>query len=112
MTESQAIAAMGALAEPTRLRILRHLVAKGAEGASAGAIGKAVAASSSRLSFHLAALSAAGLLDATRVSRSIIYRVDLAAMGALIAYLMEDCCAQHPDVMSCCAPSRAHDGQN
>lgn len=102
MKEEQVIEALGALAQETRLRIVRHLVRCGDEGASAGDIGSAVAASPSRLSFHLAGLTDAGILTGTKVSRSMIYRVDFAAMGALLGYLVEDCCAGDPRVRACC----------
>jgi len=82
MDESQVITALSALSQETRLRILRFLVGKGEAGASAGDVGKAVKASSSRASFHLASLSGAGLIKATRKSRSIIYTVDFATVGA------------------------------
>ena len=109
MLEGQAISALGALAQETRLRIVRHLVRRGAEGAAAGEIGEALGAASSRLSFHLSALEKAGLVSSERVSRRIIYRADFARLGGLIAYLMEDCCGGHPAVLGCCgvaAPDR------
>jgi len=84
------------------LRILRFLVGKGDAGASAGDVGRFVNASSSRASFHLASLSGAGLITATRKSRSIIYRVDFAAVGSLMGYLVKDCCQSHAAVTSCC----------
>ena len=103
MNESQALAAFSALTDPTRLAILRHLVTKGAEGASAGEIGAAVTASPSRAAFHLSTLKQAGLLTSEKVSRNVIYRVNFARMGALVAYLVEDCCAGDARVKSCCA---------
>ena len=102
MNESQVIKALAALSQETRLRILRYLVTKGATGASAGEIGQAVDASSSRSSFHLSALSRAGLITSTRKSRNIIYRVDFGAVGAMIGYLVKDCCKSHADVIACC----------
>ena len=102
MDESQVIEALGALAHEARLRILRYLVTCGPEGAAAGAIGAAVEASSSRASFHLAVLSKARLITSTRVSRSIIYRVEFAAMGSLMSYLVNDCCQGHKSVRACC----------
>lgn len=100
MNEAEMIEAMGALAQETRLRILRYLVTKGTLGASAGEIGEAVEASSSRASFHLSTLAKAGLIVSTRKSRSIIYRVNFQAMSGMIQYLIHDCCGGHQDV--CC----------
>ncbi|MEM8789716.1 MAG: metalloregulator ArsR/SmtB family transcription factor [Pseudomonadota bacterium] len=105
MDESQAIAAFAALAEPTRLRILRFLVIEGPAGASAGEIGAAVGAASSRASFHLSALSGAGLIVAMRQSRRMVYRVEFDAVGKLVAYLVEDCCRGDARLRACCGGS-------
>lgn len=102
MKEEQVIGALGALAQDTRLRILRYLVRMGAKGAAAGDIAKAVEGSPSRISFHLSTMTDAGLLSATRVSRSIIYTVDFDAMGQLMGYLVADCCMNDPRVRRCC----------
>lgn len=102
MDQSQAISAFAALTDPTRLAILRLLVRKGAEGATAGEIGAAVDAKPSRATFHLSTLKQAGLLRSEKVSRNVIYRVDFARIGALVAYLVEDCCAGDARVKSCC----------
>ena len=104
MEESQAIEAFSALSEATRLKMLRYLVQQGPTGAPAGQISESVGASSSRASFHLAALTRAGLLTSTKQSRQVIYRANFAGLGALLVYLMEDCCGGHPDVMACCGP--------
>ena len=104
MEESQVLSVLAALAQETRLRILRELVKAGDAGLAAGHIGAALGASSSRLSFHLAALERAGVIRSERVSRQIIYRVDFSAMGALLKYLLKDCCGNHPAVAACCAP--------
>ena len=102
MNEGQVIKALAALSQETRLRILRYLVTKGATGASAGEVGHVVDASSSRSSFHLSALSRAGLITSTRKSRKIIYRVDFGEVGAMIGYLVKDCCKSHTEVIACC----------
>jgi len=107
MDESQALRAFSALSDPTRLKILRFLVVKGGDGASAGDIGAVVGASSSRASFHLSALSLAGLITPERQSRSIIYRVDFATMGGLANYLIQDCCAGNSPVAACCLPANS-----
>ena len=107
MNESQALDALSALSEATRLKMLRYLVTRGPDGAPAGDIGAAVGSSSSRSSFHLSALARAGLLVAERQSRHVIYRVDFQAVGGLIAYLIQDCCGAHPDVVGCCAPGNS-----
>lgn len=102
MKEEHVITALGALAQETRLRILRFLVVAGPSGATAGDVGAHVGASPSRASFHLSALSDAGLITATRASRHVIYYVDFDAMGRLIGYLVRDCCKDDPRVKRCC----------
>jgi DNA-binding transcriptional ArsR family regulator len=105
MKESQAIDALSALAPEIRHKIVRHLITCGGEGASAGAIGLAVDAAPSKVSFHIATLERAGLATAEKVSRQIIYRIDFRNMGALLAYLMTDCCAGDTQILSCCSPA-------
>ena len=102
MNGSQAVEALSALSQETRLRILRFLVTKGEAGASAGEISEEVGAISSRTSFHLSALAQAGLITRTRVSRNIVYRVDFNAVGGLVGYLVQDCCGGNEAVLKCC----------
>jgi ArsR family transcriptional regulator, arsenate/arsenite/antimonite-responsive transcriptional repressor len=102
MKEKQALDMLGALSQETRLRAVRYLVQCGAEGASAGEVGKQVDAISSRASFHLSALEHAGVISSERQSRRIIYRANLERLGELISFLLNDCCANHPDILACC----------
>lgn len=102
MNESQAIDALSALSQATRMRMLRFLVKAGPDGAAAGEVGHAVGASSSRASFHLSALTQAGLLRTHRQSRKIIYAVDFDRLGALMGYLLHECCGGNATVLACC----------
>lgn len=104
MTGDDATLAFGALADRTRLAMIRVLVAAGHAGVSAGEVARAVGASASRASFHLAALERAGLIGAERVSRHVVYRADMTRLGALAGFLVNDCCAGDPRVRTCCAP--------
>ena len=61
-----------------------------------------VGATSSRMSFHLSALENAGLISSTRQSRHIIYVANFENLGGLVSFLLEDCCANHPEVRQCC----------
>ncbi|MWB78533.1 metalloregulator ArsR/SmtB family transcription factor [Pseudooceanicola sp. 216_PA32_1] len=103
MDRSPALAALSALAHETRLDIVRLLVRRGRRGAPAGEIARMVSVSASRLSFHLRLLEQAGLVTATREGRQVIYAFDRARMGALIGYLLSDCCADDPEVRACCS---------
>jgi len=115
MQEKQAVDIFAALAQETRLRIVRLLVVAGPKGMAAGAIGEAMdGASSSRMSFHLGHLEQAGLVESRRDGRSIIYSAAYPALSSLIDFLMRDCCQGHPDVCnaavaaaaSCCRPTK------
>lgn len=90
------IRALGALAQDHRLAAFRLLVQAGADGLAAGAIAEQLGVPASSMSFHLAQLGHAGLVTQRRESRSIIYAADYAAMGALMSYLTENCCAGVP----------------
>lgn len=87
------VEALGALAQEHRLALFRLLVQAGNKGLPAGAIAEKLGIPNSSLSFHLAHLTRAGLIQQRRQGRSIIYRADYAAMNALMAYLTENCCA-------------------
>lgn len=100
MKEYDVIAALAALAQETRLRLFRLLVAVGPEGLRAGRIAEELGATESTLSFHLAHLRQAGLIRRRRDGRSLIYTVDFATMTAVIAFLTENCCGGRPEL--CC----------
>src|ERR1700726_1165230 len=89
MKKSTAAAALGALAQETRLDIFRLLVQKGPEGMPAGEIGERLKQPSPTLSFHLNQLRYAGLITSRRESRSIIYRANFNTMKGLRSYLTE-----------------------
>jgi ArsR family transcriptional regulator, arsenate/arsenite/antimonite-responsive transcriptional repressor len=91
-TSSAAVEALGALAQEHRLALFRLLVQAGEDGMPAGAIAEALGVPNSSLSFHLAHLTRAGLIQQRRQGRSLIYTADYAAMNALVGYLMENCC--------------------
>jgi DNA-binding transcriptional ArsR family regulator len=107
MKSKDALAALGALSQETRLAVFRRLVTAGPDGAPAGAIAKALKVTAPTLSFHLKQLEHAGLIRQRRESRSIIYAANYECMRALLAYLMEDCCGGRPEIcnidIACCA---------
>lgn len=93
MRSAAAVDALGALAQEHRLALFRLLVQAGEKGMPAGAIADALGVPNSSLSFHLAQLRNSGLILQERQHRSLIYRANYPAMNALVAYLMENCCA-------------------
>jgi DNA-binding transcriptional ArsR family regulator len=107
MDVREAVTALAALAQETRLSIFRLLVEAGPEGVAAGQIGEALEVAPATLSFHLKELERAGLVTQRRESRNIIYAANYAAMRALLSYLMEDCCGGRPEIcdidITCCA---------
>ena len=105
MERSKVLSALSALAHESRLDLVRLLVPKGDEGLPAGEIARALGLAASRLSVHLAALEQAGLIRSRRVSRNVIYSVELAGIGGAISYLLADCCMDHPEVLACCGGS-------
>ncbi len=96
MKLSEAIGALGALAQETRLMAFRLLVRAGPAGIPAGEIARELDIPAATMSFHLAHLARAGLISPTRDGRSIIYAADFTGMRGLIDYLSEDCCAGWP----------------
>jgi len=93
MKAASAIQALSALAQEHRLALFRLLVQAGDKGLAAGVIADALGVPNSSLSFHLTQLREAGLILQERQHRSLIYRANYPAMNALVAYLMENCCA-------------------
>ena len=92
MDESHAIATLGALAQPARLRIFRALVGAGPVGLRPGDLSARLDVPASTLSFHLKELAQAGLATQERDGRHLIYRPALARMNALLGYLTDHCC--------------------
>ncbi len=107
MEKSNAIAALAALAQDSRLDIFRLLVQVGGEGMAAGQIGGRLGLPSATLSFHLSQLKQAGLVTFRREGRSLIYATEYATMNDLLSYLTENCCRGAPDAcgVSFCDPS-------
>ena len=91
-----AIAALSALAQPSRLSAFRLLVRAGADGLPAGAIARELGVPHNTLSTHLGVLTRGALVRAERQGRRIVYRADFDGARALLAYLMEDCCMAAP----------------
>lgn len=101
MKSPAAVEALGALANEHRLAIYRLLVQAGPEGRPAGAIAERLDMPASSLSFHLAHLTRAGLIEQRRESRSLIYSADFAVMNGLVGFLTDNCCGGK----SSCAPA-------
>jgi DNA-binding transcriptional ArsR family regulator len=110
METKEAIHALAALAQQTRLAIFRLLVQAGPTGMSVGEIAADVQSSGATLSFHLKEMTYAGLIESRQDGRYIFYSAHYRRMNELLAFLTENCCAG--DAVSCapvclteCAPT-------
>lgn len=92
MKTEDAVRALAALAQETRLAIYRALVQAGPEGLPAGRIAELVSTPASTLSFHLKELAAASLIRARQDGRFVIYSAQYDAMNGLVGFLTEKCC--------------------
>lgn len=101
MDNLEAIAALAALAQTTRLDTFRLLVAREPDGVPAGELARLMAVPQNTMSAHLSILARAGLVSSERQSRSIIYRANLARLHELTLFLLKDCCGGRLEV---CAP--------
>jgi len=101
MDRMQALDALSALSQGSRLDLFRLLVATGHGGMCVGDITRAMAARQNTVSTNLAILTRAGLARSEREGRSIRYFADLDGMRALLSFLMQDCCGGRPEA---CAP--------
>ena len=81
-----------ALAHGGRLAIVRAVVQGPVEGTPAGQIQTRVGLPASTLSHHLADLTEAGLLRASRQGTTIRYAACFDQLRALTDYLWQDCC--------------------
>lgn len=100
METTQAVNALGALAQETRLAVFRMLVEAGAGGLPAGEISTRLGLPAATASFHLAQLTRAGLLVSRTQGRFVIYSTDFDRMNALLGFLTDNCCGGVS-----CAPS-------
>jgi ArsR family transcriptional regulator, arsenate/arsenite/antimonite-responsive transcriptional repressor len=114
MDSTEAIFAFAALAQPTRLDVFRLLMEHEPDGLPAGEIARHMDVPHNTMSSHLATLARAGLIEAERQSRSIIYRAKPDAVRALAGFLVKDCCGGRPEVCApliaelspCCSPTK------
>ncbi len=95
MKNIDAVKALGALAQESRLEVFRLLVRKGLTGMAAGELSDHFGLPPATMSFHLKELANAGLIVSRRESRSIIYSANYGHMQSLINFLLENCCADN-----------------
>lgn len=102
MKKRDALAALAALAQDSRLDVFRLLVEAGPDGMQAGSVADALKLAPNTLTFHFDRLREAGLVTVRRDGRAMIYAARFDTMNALLGYLTENCCQGQPDR---CAPA-------
>lgn len=102
MENNDAIKALAALAQESRLATYRLLVQAGPGGLAASRISEALGIPPSSLSFHLKELSNANLIVARQEGRFVMYAAQFDTMNTLLGFLTENCCGGNP-----CSPGGA-----
>ncbi|NDF12461.1 MAG: ArsR family transcriptional regulator [Proteobacteria bacterium] len=87
MKEKKVVRALAALAQESRLAVFRLLMEGEEVGMSAGAISKTLQIPPTTMSFHLAQLKTAGLVDSRKEGRSIIYSANRKRVKKIANYL-------------------------
>ncbi|EPR21170.1 ArsR family transcriptional regulator [Agrobacterium sp. TS43] len=114
MEQENAILALAALAQPTRLETFRLLVKHEPDGLPAGDIARALIVPQNTMSAHLNILSRAGLVSSQRRSRVITYRAEMERLRELTLFLLKDCCGGNAELCApliaeltpCCTPEK------
>jgi len=101
MKNTDAVTALGALAQESRLDVFRLLVKAGPEGMPAGSVAQALDLAPNTLTFHFDRLRQAGLVIVRRDGRSMIYAARFEVMNGLLGFLTENCCQGAAEA---CAP--------
>lgn len=94
MKSKDVVAALGALAQESRLAVFRLLVRRGPDGHSPGEIATRLRIPAPTLSFHLKELQHAGLVAPRREGRFIRYSANFPRVEQLMGFLTENCCSQ------------------
>jgi DNA-binding transcriptional ArsR family regulator len=101
MENKDAVAALAALAQESRLAAFRLLVQAGPAGLAASRIAETLGIPPSSLSFHLKELTHARLVVPRQEGRFVIYAAQFDAMNALVGFLTENCCGGVPCLPTC-----------
>lgn len=114
MENEEAVLALAALAQGTRMEAFRTLVKHEPEGLAAGDLARLLEVPQNTLSAHLSILARAGLVVSERRSRSIVYRAEITALQDVIVFMLQDCCGGRPEfcapvieqLSACCTPAK------
>ena len=83
MENTDAVTALAALAQESRLAVFRLLVRNAPKGLTPGLIGEQLNLPAPTLSFHLRTLAQAGLVTAVQEGRYVRYRAEMPVIDAL-----------------------------
>lgn len=101
MTEEDALAALAALSNPTRLETFRLLVRHEPTGLATGELVGQLGMTQSTFSTHLAVLAKARLVRAEKQGRNQVQHAEIDTLRELMLFLAKDCCSGSPQL---CAP--------
>lgn len=112
MDKIHALDVFAALSQATRLDTFRLLMEHEPAGLPAGEIARRLNVPQNTMSSHLAILTRAGLIEAERHSRSIVYRAVVDRVREIASFLVQDCCGGRPELCEpliaeftpCCSP--------
>ena len=104
MEKTDAVSALAALAQDSRLDVFRLLVQAGPDGLPAGEIASSLRLAPNTLTFHFDRLRSAGLVTVRRDGRQMIYAARFETMNALLGYLTQNCCGGAVDS---CLPAQS-----
>ena len=101
MTAEDALAALAALSNPTRLETFRLLVRHEPTGLATGELVSQLGMTQSTFSTHLAVLAKARLVLAEKQGRHQVQHAEIDTLRELMLFLAKDCCRGSPQL---CAP--------
>jgi DNA-binding transcriptional ArsR family regulator len=110
MKTKDAVAALGALAQESRLGIYRLLVQAGPAGMAAGTIAGRLGLPPATLSFHLKELSRAGMAIPRQEGRFVIYTANFGNALKLVNFLTENCCGGQSCLPECASSAAVTEG--
>ncbi len=98
MDDTTALEGFASLAQPTRLTVLRKLLAAYPASLPAGELARACDTPHNTMSTHLRVLMRAGLVEVERSGRAMNYRAHVTAFRGLVMFLTRDCCGGRPEL--------------
>jgi len=101
MKQGEAILALSALSQETRMSVFRLLVPAGEKGLTVNTIADSLKVNLTTLSRHISRMMEADVLVKRREGRQIFYSVGYGQMRELLDFLMDDCCGNDPRICGC-----------